>query len=97
LGPASKKANWRIVLNYYQLDSVCDLINGGAWSDAEYVSNGIHVVKVTNLSDGRIIRKDDNNLPHSQYEKYKQHELKAGDIVVSTVGSHPTQPGSLVH
>ncbi|MFH2211242.1 MAG: restriction endonuclease subunit S [Pseudomonadota bacterium] len=83
-------------MNSYRLDSVCDLINGGAWSDTEYAPSGIHVVKVTNLSDGRIIRRDDDYLPISKYEEYKQHKLKAGDIVVSTVGSHPTQPGSVV-
>ena len=83
-------------LNSYRLDSVCDLINGGAWSETEYAHNGIHVVKVTNLTDGRIIRRVDDYLPLSKYDEYKQHELKTGDIVVSTVGSHPTQPGSVV-
>lgn len=80
----------------YQLDFVCDFINGGSWSDTEYAPSGIHVVKVTNLSEGRITRRDDNYLPLSKYEKYKQHELKTDDIIVSTVGSHPTQPGSVV-
>lgn len=83
-------------MNSYRLDSVCDFINGGAWSDTEYAHSGIHVVKVTNLSDGRVTRGDDNYLPFSKYEEYKQHELISGDIVVSTVGSHPTQPGSVV-
>jgi type I restriction enzyme, S subunit len=78
------------------LGKVCDFINGGAWSDDEYVDSGIHVVKVTNMEDSTIVAKDDNYLPLSKYERYKQHELRTDDIVVATVGSHPTQPGSVV-
>jgi type I restriction enzyme S subunit len=78
------------------LGKICDLINGGAWSEDEYVDSGIHVVKVTNIEDGTIVSKDDNFLPLSKYEMYKQHELRSDDIVVATVGSHPTQPGSVV-
>ena len=96
LGDETNQESWVLDLNSYRLDSVCDFINGGAWSDTEYAPSGIHVVKVTNLSDGRIIRRDDNYLPLSKFEEYKQHELRSGDIVVSTVGSHPTQPGSVV-
>ena len=30
------------------LGEVCDFFNGGAWSDKEYVNEGIPVLKVTN-------------------------------------------------
>ena len=78
------------------LGKVCDFINGGAWADDEYVGSGIHVVKVTNMEDSTIVARDDNYLPLSKYERYPIHELKTYDIVVATVGSHPTQPGSVV-
>lgn len=78
------------------LGKICDFINGGAWSDDEYVDSGIHVVKVTNMDDSTIVAKNDNYLPLSKYEKYRQHELRSDDIIVATVGSHPTQPGSVV-
>ena len=32
----------------YKLDDVCIFINGGAWSDKEYVNKGLPVLKVTN-------------------------------------------------
>jgi type I restriction enzyme, S subunit len=80
----------------YQLDDVFDVINGGAWTESEYVESGIHVVKVTNMINDTIKKKDDNYLPKSKYEKYKKHKLFEGDIVVATVGSHPTQQGSVV-
>jgi type I restriction enzyme S subunit len=78
------------------LGNICDFINGGAWSDSEYVDSGIHVVKVTNMEDSTVVAGNDSYLPTSKYEKYKQHELRRGDVVVATVGSHPTQPGSVV-
>lgn len=78
------------------LGDVCDFVNGGAWSEDEYSEVGIHVVKVTNIEDGTIVARADDFLPASKYETYKQHQLREGDIVVATVGSHPSQPGSVV-
>ncbi len=34
------------------LGDIAEFINGGAWSDKEYVDRGIPVVKVTNLKNG---------------------------------------------
>jgi len=80
-----------------QLGDVCEFINGGAWKETEYSDSGIHVVKVTNIVAGEIVkRQDDSFLPDSKYDRYQTHELREGDIVVATVGSHPTQPGSVV-
>lgn len=79
------------------LDDICEFINGGAWSDSEYSDFGIRVVKVSNMEGGTILpRTDDNYLPESKYEEYKKYELRTDDIVVATVGSHPTQQGSVV-
>jgi type I restriction enzyme S subunit len=80
----------------FTLEEICDFINGGAWSDTEYADSGIHVVKVTNIVNGAIIHKDNSYLPLSKYETYKRHKLRYKDIIVATVGSHPTQPGSVV-
>lgn len=79
-----------------QLSEVCTFVNGGPWSDQEYVESGIHVVKVTNMVNGRIKAGKDNYLPYSKYDRYKKHQLRAGDLIVATVGSHPTQPDSVV-
>ena len=58
----------------YQLGDVCDFYNGGAWSDKEYVSSGLPVLKVTNCKSA---------------QKYAKNKLKNGDVVIATVGSHP--------
>ncbi len=78
------------------LSECFDFINGGAWSESEYSERGIHVVKVTNLINGSIESRKDNYLPLSRYETYKINKLIEGDIVIATVGSHPTQQGSVV-
>ncbi len=79
------------------LEETCDFINGGPWSESEYSDFGIRVVKVSNMVDGTVVpRHDDNYLPVSKYDKYRKHELRTDDLIVATVGSHPTQPGSVV-
>lgn len=81
----------------YILDQVFEFINGGSWSEKEYEESGIHVVKVTNMVGGTVVRyKDDNFLPESKREQYFKHKVDSKDIIVATVGSHPTQQGSVV-
>lgn len=80
----------------FQLSDVCELINGGAWSDQEYADAGIPVVKVSNMSGGGITADNMSYIPWSSFEIYKKHQIYCQDLIVSTVGSHPTQPGSVV-
>lgn len=84
------------MLTPYKLDDLFDFVNGGAWTESEYADEGIHVIKVTNMINGGIEKRDDSFLPGMKYEKYKKHRLFTDDIVVATVGSHPTQQGSVV-
>lgn len=78
------------------LGECCEFINGGSWSDREYVSKGVPVIKVTNMVDGSIDFTNLSQIPESSLKKYEKHLLKEGDLIVATVGSHPTQPNSVV-
>jgi type I restriction enzyme S subunit len=78
------------------LDDVASIINGGAWSDKEYADSGIPVARVTNFKDYAIDLQEAKYLPEASLLKYKKHLLRYGDLTVSTVGSHPTQPNSVV-
>ena len=80
----------------YVLEEYADVINGGAWTEDEYSSDGIKVVKVTNMVGGTISGDNISYLPLSAFDKYKAHILYAGDLVLATVGSHPDQPNSVV-
>lgn len=73
----------------YTLDDLCYFYNGGAWSDKEYVSSGIPVLKVTNCKPNGFMIEDINYLPKASAKKYAKNKLLIGDVVIATVGSHP--------
>ena len=78
------------------LGDIAEFINGGAWSQREYSTEGIPLVRVTNLKDGTVDLTDCKFLPSEALAKYSKHVLRSGDLIISTVGSHPSQPGSVV-
>ena len=57
---------------------------------------GCPVVRVTDIKSETVDLSDCKFLPKSSLGKYARHVLRAGDLVICTVGSHPTQPGSVV-
>ena len=72
-----------------KLGELCEFINGGAWSDKEYASEGIPVLKVTNCKNSGFALEDISYLPYSLQQKYSQNELRLHDVIIATVGSHP--------
>jgi type I restriction enzyme, S subunit len=87
-----RKKNWWQT----KLGSVVTFTNGGAWNASEYADSGIPVVRVTDCQNGTIYSSACKYLPKTAYAKYRKHELIEGDLIIATVGSHPTQPGSVV-
>lgn len=73
----------------YKLDEICDFINGGAWSDKEYVANGLPVLKVTNCKPKGFDINSIDFLPITSATKYVKNRLQLKDVVIATVGSHP--------
>lgn len=78
------------------LGDVAHFQNGGAWKEREYVETGVSVVRVTNCKGGTIDMTDCKFLSPSAFKKYSKYELAKDDVIVATVGSHPTQPSSVV-
>ncbi|SFW21898.1 restriction endonuclease subunit S [Ruminococcus flavefaciens] len=72
-----------------KLGEICDFLNGGAWSDKEYVLTGLPVLKVTNCKPSGFALSDIDYLPYSAAEKYAKNKLELGDVIIATVGSHP--------
>lgn len=72
-----------------KLGDICDFINGGNWSDKEYVTAGIPVLKVSNFKPSGFSLEDVSRLPPTSLEKYQKNLLQTGDMVIATVGSHP--------
>ena len=78
-------------MSIVQLGQYCDFINGGAWSDSEYVDHGIPVLKVSNCKNGGFSLSDINYLATHAATKYAKNKLCVGDVIIATVGSHPQQ------
>ena len=74
----------------YKLDEVCDFYNGGAWSDKEYLSDGLPVLKLSNCKNKGFQIDNVNYLPVTLKEKYTKNKLRIGDVIIATVGSHPS-------
>lgn len=51
--------------NLIKLGELCHFINGGAWSDKEYVSYGIPVIKVTNCKPSGFELTNISYLPYA--------------------------------
>jgi len=75
---------------------VADFVNGGAWNQTEYSDEGVPVVRVTDIKNETVDLANCKFLPKSSLGKYNKHTLHAGDLVICTVGSHPSQPASVV-
>lgn len=76
-------------MNTRKLGEVCEFINGGAWSDKEYVPSGIPVLKVSNCKNNGFVIDELDFLPEELRGKYSKNELRVGDVIIATVGSHP--------
>lgn len=76
------------------LDILCHFINGGAWKESEYVDAGIPVVKVSNLKRDQIQLDQTDYLSIEGAKKYVKNLLKKDDLVIATVGSHPSLESS---
>lgn len=79
-----------------KLGEVTEFINGGAWNQSAYSETGIPVVRVSDIHNFTVDLGNCKYLPESALEKYAKNLLREGDLVICTVGSHPTQPNSVV-
>ncbi len=76
-------------MSWVRMDDICEFLNGGAWSDKEYVASGLPVLKVSNCKNSGFQIEDINYLPITSKEKYAKNKLHKGDVIIATVGSHP--------
>ena len=73
-----------------KLEDNCHFINGGSWTAAEYSETGYPVLKVSNFDKDSISFNELSFLQVSSFEKYQRNQLELQDIVIATVGSHPS-------
>ncbi|MDQ8192006.1 restriction endonuclease subunit S [Roseibacillus persicicus] len=79
-----------------RLADIASFTNGGSWNQTEYSPTGVPVVRVSDVHGGTIDLSSCKYLTEEGAKKYSKNRLEIGDLIICTVGSHPTQLGSVV-
>lgn len=80
----------------FSLGDIISHKKGFAFKSKYYRSSGTKVVKVSNFANNSIDIKDCNYIDNAKAQEFKEYELGKYDIVISTVGSWPSNPASVV-
>ncbi|GJL83260.1 MAG: hypothetical protein DHS20C01_28940 [marine bacterium B5-7] len=77
IGPVPE--SWEVV----PLGKYARVLNGYAFKSADYVPDGVWLIRISNVSTGFLIDKDDKYLPTSFLKERSAYALKAGDLILS--------------
>lgn len=80
----------------FRLEEVAEFQKGFAFKSKDFKESGIKIVKVSNLTDESIDALGCVHIGKELADSYKQYELNKDDIIITTVGSWPTNPASVV-
>ena len=69
-----------------RLGDICEIINGFAFKSENYVSDGIRIIRITNVQNGYIEDNSPVYYPLNSIEA-KKYELFEGDILISLTGN----------
>ncbi|KRE45513.1 restriction endonuclease subunit S [Paenibacillus sp. Soil522] len=78
------------------LDHIADFQKGYAFKSADFQKSGRKIIKVSNLTLDSIENESCVCIDESKADQYKRYELLENDIIITTVGSWPTNPSSVV-
>lgn len=70
-----------------KLSEIAQLLNGYAFKSKNYVSEGIRVIRIANVQDGRIVDDMPCFYPADTDEDIEKYRLFAGDLLVSLTGN----------
>ncbi len=71
----------------YKLGEICDILNGFAFKSSNYVSDGLRVIRITNVKKGFVIDEEPQFYPIETQEELKKYVLKKGDLLISLTGN----------
>ena len=80
----------------YKLGECVEMQKGFAFKSSDYIKKGTKIIKVSNLNQKRF---DDDScvfISPNLADQYSRYSLLEDDIIISTVGSWPTNPESVV-
>ena len=70
-----------------KLGEVCEILNGYAFQSQKYVSEGIRVIRITNVQKGYIEDKDPKFYPIELSDELSKYMLESGDLLLSLTGN----------
>lgn len=85
-----------IIFTYSKLNELISHKKGNAFKSSDYVEDGLKIVKVSNFSDKTVSGSTCNCIEYSRKNEFRSYVLTHGDILISTVGSWPSNPASVV-
>jgi type I restriction enzyme S subunit len=66
------------------IQDVANIINGYAFSSIDFnIGNSIKTIKITNVGVRCFIEENDNKLPHSYSDTYKEYQVHTNNIVIA--------------
>jgi type I restriction enzyme, S subunit len=77
IGPIPE--SWEVV----KLGSYAKILNGYAFKSKDYIKKGIPLIRISNVSFGFLISKDDKYLPKLYLDEYPEFTLQEGDLILS--------------
>ena len=77
------KQGWEIK----KLGDVCDILNGYAFKSEKYTSDGVRVLRITNVQKGYVVDDDPKFYPKDEMANLQQYVLKENDLLMSLTGN----------
>tara|TARA_B100001939_G_scaffold337711_1_gene342410 strand:+ start:675 stop:1811 length:1137 start_codon:yes stop_codon:yes gene_type:complete len=68
------------------IKNVASFKNGFAFKSNKYTSEGIRIIRISNVQDGKIIDKNPKFYPENSTKEYSEYLLKDGDLLMSLTG-----------
>lgn len=72
---------------YKKILEIADILNGFAFQSKRYVENGIRVIRIANVQDGKIVDEQPCFYPSETRNEIEKYMLKEGDLLVSLTGN----------
>lgn len=80
----------------FRLEDIASFQKGFAFKSKDFIETGIKIVKVTNLTDESVNVDSCASVSFEVAKACEKYDLYEKDIIITTVGSWPTNPASIV-
>ena len=75
------------MVEWKKLGEVCQVLNGFAFKSSEYVTEGIRIIRISDVQNGYISDKDRVYYPIEKLSEFERYLLNNGDLVMSLTGN----------